>query len=332
MFQLFGETVRPIFFVQSIISAGAVGLMFLAVRSLLNVKIALLAATIQAIDPFDIYYANFPSTESFTASLISAITFLGFICARQARSTEPMPWSSWIALILILGVGCLHRSTFALLTLIVIAYILILRFITVRNFRDVLLKSAGAVVLLSIVLSPWLVRNYMLWGRMVYESKAGINLLIGNNERSRGYFDLKHLPPMNPNYNEIQRDDEYKRLAFDWISKNPLQAFFLLIKKNFMFWNPVPFDKHKGPLFYVGLIWSAFLVGFFLDRSNWIFSKSTEVPLTIASYCWLCIFYKLHFCEYSFSSSVDTTDCAFRCIRHYVFDRNSERYESASKS
>lgn len=261
MFHLFGETPRAIFLVQSIVSAAAVGILFLAVLSFLGTKIAFLAALIQAIDPFDIYYANFPSTESFTASLIAGILFLGLISERHSRSPDPIPWSTWLGLTLILAIGCLHRSTFVILAFIVISYILILRFVTTSNLRDVLIKGAGAVMLMAIVISPWIIRNYMLWGKLVYESKVGINLAIGNNDKASGTFEVQHLPPLNPDHNEIERDEEYKHFAWSWISKHPFRAFALFVKKNLLLWNPVP-REIKGSIYYIGLIWSVFLLSF----------------------------------------------------------------------
>jgi len=287
MFAFFGEFPRAIFLAQALLSSLAVGAVFLSSRQLFSVRLAFLAALLQSVDLYDIYYSGFPSTESFTASLLAGALLLAILCECSYRRQGFMPWSPWIGLAIILGVGCLHRSTFALLAVVMPTYILLTYFAKTRNVKDVLFKGATACFLLATVISPWLIRNYSLWDRPVYESKVGINLLIGNNARATGEFDLDFVPRLDPElYNELERDDEFRRLAWQWISNHPFDALGLFIKKNILIWNPVP-RVQAGTLFWIGLTWSVVILSLAclgILRSLWNIQRFALPLLMLVGY------------------------------------------------
>ena len=86
----------------------------------------------------------------------------------------------------------------------------------------------------TIVISPWILRNSLLFNEFVYIStNSGINLLYGNSENTSfdsGVVDISSYRIKN-NMNEVEIDNFYKKAAFSWVSNNSLNALILYIKK-----------------------------------------------------------------------------------------------------
>lgn len=114
------------------------------------------------------------------------------------------------------------------------------------------LASLGGVVLASlafwIVLTPWLVRNYEVFGRFVFiRDDFGLQFRLGNGPYAEGML----MPYFQPNLNilelrkfqqmgELAYAAECKRIAFDWIRANPGRFVVVSLKRFFYFWNGVP--------------------------------------------------------------------------------------------
>jgi len=114
------------------------------------------------------------------------------------------------------------------------------------------LPSLGGVVLSSfvffLVLSPWLVRNYEVFGRFVFiRDDFGLQLRLGNNKLADGML----IATLQPNLNklefekfqrlgEIAYEAECRRLAFEWIRASPRRFAIISMKRFFYYWNGVP--------------------------------------------------------------------------------------------
>ncbi len=104
--------------------------------------------------------------------------------------------------------------------------------------RGVRAKTAvrhGVLLLLVVclVMSPWIVRNYLVFRAPLFSTNAGVNLWIGNNPGATGGFKV----PEGLNLLEIE--DEYRRnaLAFrdaiEYVREQPLDALKLIPAKLF---------------------------------------------------------------------------------------------------
>jgi 4-amino-4-deoxy-L-arabinose transferase-like glycosyltransferase len=114
------------------------------------------------------------------------------------------------------------------------------------------LPSAAGVVLSSItffvVLSPWLVRNYEVFGHFVFiRNDFGLQFRLGNGPMADGML----MPYMQPNLNKLELERfqrmgeigyaaECKRLALEWIRAHPERFAIISLKRFFYFWNGVP--------------------------------------------------------------------------------------------
>src|SRR5258706_13724148 len=114
------------------------------------------------------------------------------------------------------------------------------------------LPSLGGVVLssliFSLVLSPWLVRNYEAFGRFVFiRDDFGLQFRLGNNKLADGMLIATLQPNLNkPELENFQRMGEIgyeaycRRLAIDWIRAHPARFAIISMKRFFYYWNGVP--------------------------------------------------------------------------------------------
>jgi hypothetical protein len=114
------------------------------------------------------------------------------------------------------------------------------------------LSSFGGVALASIVffllMTPWLVRNYEVFGRFVFlRDDFGLQIRLDNGPYADGIL-MAYLQP-NLNRLELERfhsmgelayAESCKRMAFDLIHAQPARFAVISLKRFFYYWNGVP--------------------------------------------------------------------------------------------
>ena len=120
-----------------------------------------------------------------------------------------------------------------------------------RRYRRGLPSVAG-VVLSSLVffavLSPWLIRNYQVFGKFVFiRDDFGLQLRLGNNKFSDGMLFASLQPNLNPleseyfkRMGELNYEAFCRQRAFDWIRARPGRFAIISLKRFFYYWNGVP--------------------------------------------------------------------------------------------
>jgi len=114
------------------------------------------------------------------------------------------------------------------------------------------LSSFGGVVLSSViffaVLSPWLIRNYEVFGHFVFiRDDFGLQVRLGNWKGADGML----MPYLQPSLNKLEFEKfqrmgelayaaDCKRLAFDWVREDPGRFVVISLKRFFYYWNGVP--------------------------------------------------------------------------------------------
>lgn len=114
------------------------------------------------------------------------------------------------------------------------------------------LSSLGGVVLSSIVffliLSPWLIRNYEVFGRFVFmRDDFGLQFRLGNNRFSDGMLFASLQPNLNQaefenfkRMGELRYESFCRQRAFAWIDAQPDRFVIISLKRFFYYWNGVP--------------------------------------------------------------------------------------------
>jgi 4-amino-4-deoxy-L-arabinose transferase-like glycosyltransferase len=114
------------------------------------------------------------------------------------------------------------------------------------------LSSLAGVVLSSIVfflvLAPWVLRNYEVFGRFVFlRDDFGLQFRLGNGP----YADGMLMAYLQPNLNRLEFEkflrmgelayaESCKHIAFDWVHTHPGRFAVISLKRFFYYWNGVP--------------------------------------------------------------------------------------------
>ena len=135
------------------------------------------------------------------------------------------------------------------------------------------LPSLAGVVLSSLtfflVLSPWLIRNYEVFGHFVFlRDDFGLQFRLGNGP----YADGMLMPYLQPNLNkpelenfqrmgELAYAERCKRIAFDWVRAHPARFAVISLKRFLYYWNGVPRPTSgRGPKDFGNSLFLAFFL------------------------------------------------------------------------
>jgi 4-amino-4-deoxy-L-arabinose transferase-like glycosyltransferase len=114
-----------------------------------------------------------------------------------------------------------------------------------RNDLPSVRGVALASLLFLVCLSPWLARNYLTFGRLLFvRDDFGYEVRLGNGPDADGRL----MAYLQPNLNNVELDAyrrmgemDYearcKRLAFDWIRTNKGRFAIISLKRFFYYWN-----------------------------------------------------------------------------------------------
>lgn len=220
-------------------------------------RVALWSSHGWALNPYIWYWSIHWIWDTTFTPLVLACAFL------LALELVDWPgWNGWILFGVLYGVGALANPTM----------LMFLPFcglwIWGQRYRNGLPSLAG-VVLSSIaffaVLSPWLARNYEVFGHFVFiRNDFGLQFRLGNGP----YADGMLMPYLQPNLNRIELEKfqrmgelayaaECKHSALEWIRENPGRFALISMKRFFYFWNGVP--RPTGRVAWIDFRSSAFL-------------------------------------------------------------------------
>lgn len=257
----------PVLLVQFIFSLFLTLVVFSIARRLFGERTAVLAALVTAIHPGFIYYDVFNliplSIDAFFIAT-SALLFLRFM--EDPTTAKAMITGA------VIGIGALTRGITGSLLPFLIMYI----FLFMKDLG--LLKRLKAALWMAlatfILISPWLVRNFIIHKEFIFLiSTTGENLWRGNNQYAVGTSlnkDGKPILELWPeefkdkifSLDEIGQKKFFEREAISFILNNPLKFLTLYFKKIFYFWWFSPQSGIIYPRRY--LTWYRYLYSVFL--------------------------------------------------------------------
>ena len=213
---------------------------FLIAHRTFGRRVAIWSARAWALNPYVWYWSiHWIWDTTFTPFMLSVIFLLSLEMEQRAGL------STWTLFGALWAVGALANP--AMLAFLPFCGL----WIWWRRYRRGL-ASLGGVVLSSVVfflvLSPWLVRNYKVFGRFVFiRDDFGLQFRLGNNKMSDGMLFASFQPNLNPSeFEKFQRMGELsyeaycRRLAFEWIREHPGRFAIISMKRFFYYWNGVP--------------------------------------------------------------------------------------------
>lgn len=161
---------------NSIASALTCVLIFLVADRLFGRIAAYAAAAAWAVFPPSIWHSvnSIWDTTLFTL-LCTLVLYVSFLVTEKATVRVAVLYG------LLLGVTALVNAS--IIAVLPFAFLWLLWKLDTDFVRKTLFLGTAACVFL-VTLSPWLLRNYMIFGRWMLRSNFGLELRIGNNERT----------------------------------------------------------------------------------------------------------------------------------------------------
>ncbi len=193
-----------------------------------------------ALNPYVWYWSvHWIWDTTFTPLVLSMIFLLALeLCEWQG-------WTGWIIFGTLWGIGALANPS--MLAFLPFCGVWIWR----QRFKNGLPSLAGVAlssVIFFVVLTPWLLRNYEVFGHFVFlRDDFGLQFRLGNSKGADGML----MAYLQPNLNKLELEKfesegelaygaDCKRLAFEWISANPGRFAVISLKRFFYYWNGVP--------------------------------------------------------------------------------------------
>jgi Dolichyl-phosphate-mannose-protein mannosyltransferase len=218
---------------------------FLLARKTFGEGIARCSAYAWGLNPYVWYWSiHWIWDTTFTPFILACI----FLLALELQ--EWPGWQGWAIFGALYGIGALANPT--MLAFLPFCGLWIWR----QRYRRGL-NSLGGVVIASVffwlALSPWLVRNYEVFGRFVFiRDDFGLQFRLGNWKGADGML-MAYLQP-NLNRGELEKfqsmgelayAEACKREAFAWVRDNPRRFLVISLKRFFYYWNGVPRETNS---------------------------------------------------------------------------------------
>lgn len=243
IYYLFGHNIFAVWVIQCILGVLLAAAIYLISKIVFNEKTALLSAlTFIFYQPyvFHLFYGGpfFLYSENLFVPLIGLHLFF-FIKSLQDKESDVR--SSFLAGVF-LGLATLTRSIIAVFPFFVF---LILYCNGTFRLPAVLRKSLPLLIPFVLIISPWLVRNYLVHHKpFILTTEGGFALLASNNPYAKGdgltSLDVLFTPEENrliSKMTEVEREKAYQNQAMRYILKNLNLMPKLLLKKMLCFWN-----------------------------------------------------------------------------------------------
>ena len=224
------DLIHLIIFIQIILSTYSVYLFYQLNQNFFSEKLSLINSFIFSFIPLNLYACG--QISSITLQVIFSLLFLKFflLIVKEPITKNILIFS------MVSGLSILTRGEFILIFSGMIFFILLNKKIKFINFVKITL-----IVLL--VISPYLVRNYIHFNQILIVKSLGYNLWKGNNQLSTvdgfenteksEFTSLKYkLDNLEKNkYYEVNRDKIFLKEALYNINNNLLRYFKLFLKK-----------------------------------------------------------------------------------------------------
>src|SRR5579872_3262079 len=193
-----------------------------------------------ALNPYIWYWSIHWIWDTTLTPLLLALIFLVALELQEWRG-----FTGWVIFGALWGIGALANPS--MLAFLPFCGLWIWR----QRFRNRLPSLAGVALssaIFFLVLSPWLVRNYEVFGRFVFiRDDFGLQFRLGNSKGAEGMLMAYLQPNLNKlelekfqRLGELKYEAECKRIAFEWVRQHPKQFAIVSLRRFFYYWNGVP--------------------------------------------------------------------------------------------
>ena len=227
--------VHLVIFIQILLSTYSIYLFYKLNIFFFSEKISLINSYIFSFFPLNIYASIKLSSVNLQIFLSLMFLYLLFLVLKKSSKKNIVFFSITSALLI------LTRGEFVLIFFSFIAFLLIYKKISFINLVKIIL-------IVSLIISPYVLRNYYHFNQIVLVKSLGFNLWKGNNQLSliQGYENYENdtFSKLNANiqnvkkdkFYEINRDNIFLTEAKKNIFSDTQRYFYLFFKKLFAFY------------------------------------------------------------------------------------------------
>jgi len=224
-----------VFFIQIVLSCYSVYLFYQINQNFFSNKFSIINSFIFSIIPLNIYICG--QISSANIQLFLSLLFLKLVYALIKNKTQ----KNIIFFSIVSGLLILCRGEFTIIFILTLFFIFISKKIDVINLIKIL-------IIVFLVISPYVIRNYIHFNQFVIVKSLGYNLWKGNNQLSKvegyGRFEIVEFKNLydkvksinKDKYYEINWDNIFLKEAKNNIEKNPIIYAELFFKKLFSFY------------------------------------------------------------------------------------------------
>ena len=222
-----------IFTFQILLSLISIYIFYKINEQFFSIKTSIINSFIFSFLPLNIYAVT--QTSSITLQIFLSLLFLRYFFLTTTNTSN----KNILIFSIICGLSLLTRGEFILILIPTLIYILIFKKINILNLIKILLIS-------FIIVSPYLVRNYINFEKIHIANVTGYALWKGNNpslkvegfENFNKFEDIKSKLENIPydNFYETKRDNIFFKAAMKNILGEPDVYLLLYIKKIFSFY------------------------------------------------------------------------------------------------
>jgi 4-amino-4-deoxy-L-arabinose transferase-like glycosyltransferase len=226
--------------VNSIFSALTCIPIFLIAKRCFTAKVAFWSAWMWALLPLTMYWCTLIIWETLLSALLLSVIFLRTLSAEGQDGWKP-------GAVLGLLWGAVALTNTSLLAFLPPSGL----WIWLRRWKAGK-RSLGGVILAFLIfvacISPWIVRDYRVFGRFIFiRANLGAELSFGNSPGADG-TDRSYLHPTRNAYEmrryeqlgELGYVDAQRELALHWIREDYSRFFWLSVRRFVYFWAGIP--------------------------------------------------------------------------------------------
>ncbi len=233
IYSIFGHSPRAARVVQAVLTSTFCVLVYLIARRFRDEgyfppAVPLVAAALTAFYPAYVFYAGVLLRETLTTFLflLSLVPLTDFVLTRRGQAAA--------AYGLLAGLGALVDGRL-LYFAVFVGFVL---FAVTREWRRTATFLAVAVGAALLVISPWTIRNYLVFDRFVLLATSqykGLYLVTGPEELLTWDWESDRLRPLR-DLPLAERDQQLARLAMENLRQNPLPYLTSSPRRFFRLW------------------------------------------------------------------------------------------------
>jgi MFS family permease len=242
---------------------------------------ALLAGLWMAIYPYFLHEATMMDSENFFIPLF--IIFVYFLLDISGKKFS-LPYSFWGGILL--GILTLFRPIGYYLAFYLVFWFLLFVEPYLKNWREKLKTVAVFIIGLFLVLSPWIVRNYVVFHKYIPTNTDFLETMLGSNNEvtftdprvAGNYLGLYDVIGDDA-YNRMP-DTERKAYLVNVMKKYWYRLPWLTVQKLKWFWHYSPKHPYHRTLsgdlvglFYYGIFIPFFIFGFWRHRKEQYYQR-----------------------------------------------------------